>query len=69
MLAQAELMARRRLQDLRMALTNPADAREVFEELFLPEGLELTEAKSADVEAAGMGGHGDRPPRYFHLEE
>ncbi|HEY2748570.1 MAG TPA: recombinase family protein, partial [Polyangia bacterium] len=48
MLAQAEATARRKLQELRTALATPADAREVFESLFLPEGLEFEEGWSTD---------------------
>lgn len=48
MLAQAEVRARRRLQELHEVLKNPVDAREVFESIFLPEGLEFTPAWSTD---------------------
>ena len=48
MLAKAEVSARRKLQELRAALASPADAREVYESIFLPEGLEFTEAWSSD---------------------
>ena len=43
MLAKTEAKARQRLQDLRTTLAKPSDAREVFEALFLPEGLVCAE--------------------------
>ncbi len=48
MLTAAERKARQRVADLRATLANPGDAREVFESIFLPEGLEFTEGKSSD---------------------
>ena len=48
MLAKSEANARRRVEELRELLDNPADARDVFESVFLPEGLEFQEAWSSD---------------------
>ena len=48
MLAKAEAKARQRVADLRKALEDPADAREVFESVFLPEGLNFEEGLSSD---------------------
>ncbi len=47
-LAAAEVSARRKLQELRAALANPGDAREVYEALFLPEGLVFKEEISRE---------------------
>jgi hypothetical protein len=48
MLAKSEANARRRVEALRELLDNPADARDVFESVFLPEGLEFQEGISSD---------------------
>jgi site-specific DNA recombinase len=48
LLSTAERNARQRVADLRVALANPSDAREVFESVFLPEGLEFKAGKSRD---------------------
>jgi hypothetical protein len=42
-LRSTETAVRRRVADLRAALSEPGDAREVFEGLFLPEGLTFAE--------------------------
>jgi hypothetical protein len=47
MLAEAEARARQRVADLRTLLKNPSEAREVFEAIFLPEGLEFSEGRSS----------------------
>ena len=48
MLVTSERNTRRRVEELRELLDNPADARDVFEALYLPEGLEFTEGWSSD---------------------
>jgi len=48
MLVKARARGHQRVRDLRKALETPAEAREIFESVFLPEGLEFTEGLSSD---------------------